>query len=261
VTIWARFEKDGIASYGVVEDAQITRVDGSPFGAYRLTSAKVRLDSVRLLFPVLPGVFYAAGVNYRDHVAKYNAAYGTSHKVWTKVDIGYRANNALIGQDAAIVRPRDAGKQFDYEGELVVVIGKKARNVPKEKALEYVFGYTIGNDVSVREWQSCDRTLWRAKNADTLKPMGPWIVTDLDLGSMWTTVRLNGRQVEHFKTDTMVFDVPTMISAISEHCTLHPGDVLWCGTDGLPLNMNEGDLVEIEISGIGVLRNAVVAAA
>jgi 2-keto-4-pentenoate hydratase/2-oxohepta-3-ene-1,7-dioic acid hydratase in catechol pathway len=259
--IWARFEKDGVISYGVVENRQVTRVEGSPFGAHRLTAERIPLDAVRLLFPVVPGVFYAAGVNYREHVAKYNAAHGTSYKVWTKVDIGYRSNNALIGPDEAIVRPRDAGKQFDYEGELVVVIGKKARNVPKDKALEYVLGYTIGNDVSVREWQNSDRTLWRAKNADTLKPMGPWIVAGVELASMWTTVRLNGRQVEHFKTDTMVFDVPTMISAISEHCTLYPGDVLWCGTEGLPLNMDPGDVVEIEISGIGVLRSRVVAEA
>jgi 2-keto-4-pentenoate hydratase/2-oxohepta-3-ene-1,7-dioic acid hydratase in catechol pathway len=259
MTTWARFEKDGRQSYGVVEDGQVAPIDGRPWSAHRANGDRLPLQSVRLLFPVVPGVFYAAGVNYRDHVAKYNAAHGTSYKVWDKVDIGYRANNALIGPDEQIVRPKNAGKQFDYEGELVAVIGKKARHVPKEKALEYVFGYTIGNDVSVREWQSSDRTLWRAKNADTLKPMGPWIVTGLSLDSMWTTVRLNGRQVEHFKTNTMVFDLPTIISAISEQCTLHPGDVVWCGTEGLPLNMNVGDIVEIEISGIGVLRNSVVA--
>jgi 2-keto-4-pentenoate hydratase/2-oxohepta-3-ene-1,7-dioic acid hydratase in catechol pathway len=122
-----------------------------------------------------------------------------------------------------------------------------------------VFGYTIGNDVSERTWQANDRTLWRAKNCDTFKPMGPWIVTGADLDAMVTTIRLNGRVTETFKTNNMIFDAPTYISEVSKYCTIEPGDVMWMGTDGIPENMRPGDVCEIEISGIGVLRNKVVA--
>jgi 2-keto-4-pentenoate hydratase/2-oxohepta-3-ene-1,7-dioic acid hydratase in catechol pathway len=139
------------------------------------------------------------------------------------------------------------------------VFGKRCRNVSKEEALDYVFGWTIGNDVSERTWQANDRTLWRAKNCDTFKPMGPWIVTGADLDAMVTTIRLNGRVTETFKTNNMIFDAPTYISEVSKYCTIEPGDVMWMGTDGIPENMKPGDVCEIEISGIGVLRNPVVA--
>jgi 2-keto-4-pentenoate hydratase/2-oxohepta-3-ene-1,7-dioic acid hydratase in catechol pathway len=174
-------------------------------------------------------------------------------------DIGYRSNNALIAHDESIVKPRDAGPQFQYEGELVAVFGKKARNVSKEEALDYVLGWTIGNDVSERSWQVSDRTLWRAKNSDTFKPMGPWIETDVELDAMQTTIRVNGAVTETFKTNNMIFDAPTYISLVSKYCTIHPGDVMWMGTDGVPANIDVGDVVEIEISGIGTLRNKVVA--
>ena len=146
------------------------------------------------------------------------------------------------------MKPRDAGEQFQYEGELVAVFGKRCRNVSKEEALDYVFGWTIGNDVSERTWQANDRTLWRAKNCDTFKPMGPWIVTGADLDAMVTTIRLNGRVTETFKTNNMIFDAPTYISEVSKYCTIEPGDVMWMGTDGVPANMKPGDVCEIEIS-------------
>ena len=149
------------------------------------------------------------------------------------------------------MKPRDAGEQFQYEGELVAVFGKRCRNVSKEDALDYVFGWTIGNDVSERTWQANDRTLWRAKNCDTFKPMGPWIVTDADLDAMVTTIRINGQVTETFKTNNMIFDAPTYISEVSKYCTIEPGDVMWMGTDGVPENMKAGDVCEIEISGIG----------
>jgi 2-keto-4-pentenoate hydratase/2-oxohepta-3-ene-1,7-dioic acid hydratase in catechol pathway len=148
-----------------------------------------------------------------------------------------------------------------FEGELVAVIGRKARHLAERDALSCVFGYTIGNDVSEREWQRADRTMWRAKNADTFKPMGPWIETDVDLDAMSTTVRLNGTVVSTFDTNDMVFGVAATISEITRYITLYPGDVIWMGTDDPTLDMVAGDMVEVEISGIGVLRNPVVAAA
>jgi 2-keto-4-pentenoate hydratase/2-oxohepta-3-ene-1,7-dioic acid hydratase in catechol pathway len=124
-----------------------------------------------------------------------------------------------------------------------------------------VFGYTIGNDISERTWQASDRTLWRAKNSDTFKPMGPWIDTDVDLAKLVTTVRLNGKSVARFRTNDMIFGVAAFISAITQYITLHPGDVIWMGADAPTLDMVAGDVVEVEIDGIGTLRNPVVAEA
>jgi 2-keto-4-pentenoate hydratase/2-oxohepta-3-ene-1,7-dioic acid hydratase in catechol pathway len=124
--------------------------------------------------------------------------------------------------------------------------------------LDYVFGYTIGNDVSERTWQRNDRTLWRAKNTDTFKPMGPWIVTGLNPDDLHVTIRLNGRGVGEYKVADAIFGVREFISRMSQYLTLYPGDVLWMGTDGAPENMKDGDVVEIEINGIGVLRNPVM---
>ena len=199
------------------------------------------------------------GINYREHIIASAKRKGVEPKFPQRPDIGYRANNALCAHDDPIVKPSDAGEMFQYEGELVAVIGKLARNVAADKALDYVFGWTIGNDVSERTWQANDRTLWRAKNCDTFKPMGPWIVTGADIDAMQTTIKLNGRVCERFKTNNMIFDAPTYISEVSKYCTIEPGDVMWMGTDGIPENMKPGDVCEIEISGIGVLRNKVVA--
>ena len=121
-----------------------------------------------------------------------------------------------------------------------------------------MFGYTIGNDVSERTWQRGDRTFWRGKNTDTFKPMGPWMVTGLKPDDMTTTIRVNGRETDRFKTNNMIFDAPTYISEVSKYCTIEPGDVMWMGTDGVPENIKPGDTVEIDITGIGTLRNKVV---
>ncbi len=259
--IWCRFEAAGKISYGIVEDGQVTAVDGSPFAEHRVTSARHPLSTVKLLVPVIPPTFYCVGINYSEHIIKSAKRRGAEPVFPPKPDIGYRANNALIADGENIVKPSDSGENFQYEGELVAVIGKKGRNIPKDKALDHVFGWTIGNDVSERTWQRGDRTMWRAKNSDTFKPMGPWIVTGLDYRKMTTMIRLNGKEVDRFATGNMIFDVETYISEMSRYMTLHPGDVIWMGTDGLPQNMKPGDVVEIEIPGIGILRNPVVAGA
>ena len=138
---------------------------------------------------------------------------------------------------------------------------RQCKKVSEAQALDYVFGYTLGNDVSERTWQKSDRTLWRAKNADTFKPMGPWIETDVDLERLETRVSVNGRETTRFKTNAMLFGVATYISTITRYVTLYPGDVLWMGTDGTSPDLKAGDVVEVEITSIGVLRNPVVAGA
>jgi len=173
-------------------------------------------------------------------------------------DVGYRAVNALIAHGEPVVIPPDA-KKVQYEGELAVVIGKRTKHVSEAEALSCVLGYTIGNDVSERTWQKSDRTLWRAKNTDTFKPMGPWIETQVDLEALETRVRVNGQETTRFRTNAMLFGVATYISTISRYVTLYPRDVIWMGTDGTSPDLKAGDTVEVEIAGIGTLRNPFVA--
>jgi 2-keto-4-pentenoate hydratase/2-oxohepta-3-ene-1,7-dioic acid hydratase in catechol pathway len=259
MTTWCRFRTVDRTSYGLIEGDQVIAVDGSPFGAHRRSGGPFPLKSVKLLIPVVPPTFYCVGINYADHIRKMAALRKTEPQFPKKPDIGYRANNALIAHEEDIVKPADSGDQFQYEGELVAVFGKRAHKVSRENALDYVLGWTIGNDVSERGWQKEDRTLWRAKNSDTFKPMGPWIVTGLNPDSMETIIRLNGKETDRFRTNNMIFNTADYIAEVSKYCTIEPGDVMWMGTDGLPQNMKPGDTVEIEITGIGVLRNKVVA--
>jgi len=211
--------------------------------------------------PVMPRNFYAAGLNYRAHIEWANSR-GGNYKVPDQADIGYRSNNALIGSGQDIVIPADSRGPVEYEGELVAVIGRTAKNVSEREALDYVRGYTLGNDVSERSWQKSDRTLWRAKNADTFKPMGPRIVPGIDPMNQMIEVRINGRTVSSYNTKGMIFSVAQYISRMSRYVTLHPDDVIWFGCDGPTVPaLKDGDLVEVVNAAIGVLANRVRQAA
>ena len=206
--------------------------------------------------------FYAAGLNFRAHIDWANAHHGSSFKVPAQADIGYRSPNALVASGEDIVIPADAPGPVEYEGELVAVIGEKAKNLSEADALRCVAGYTLGNDVSERSWQKSDRTLWRAKNSDTFKPMGPAIVDGIDPMAQTIEVRLNGRTVSSYSTRGMIFGVAYYISRMSRYLTLHPGDVIWFGCDGPTLPaLQPGDLVEVVNEHIGVLANRVARAA
>ena len=256
---WCRFQTGQKTTFGIMEGDRITEVEGSPFESYSVTQNKHDLDKVSLLVPVIPPTFYAAGINYPEHVTWAARMRGEEPVLPRKADIGYRASNALIANGENIIKPKDSTTEFQYEGELVAVIGRTAKNLSRDEALSCVLGYTIGNDVSERTWQRGDRTFWRAKNTDTFKPMGPWIETDVDPTNLETTIRLSGRVVSQFNTGTMIFDTATYISEMSRYLTLYPGDVVWMGTDGATENMVPGDVCEIEIEGIGTLSNPVVA--
>jgi len=256
---WCRFQSGGgSAAFGIIEGNTVTEITGSPFDAHARTSTSVPLSRAKLLVPVIPSTFYAAGVNYREHVTEMAHRRGVKPEFPPQADVGYRANNALVATDEPIVIPRDATQEVQYEGELVVVIGKRCKRISEAHALDCVFGYTIGNDVSERTWQRGDRTFWRGKNTDTFKPMGPWIVTDLDPDMLRVTIRLNGKEMFSYAVKDAIFGVRQFISRMSQYLTLHPGDVLWMGTDGATENMKDGDVVEVEIPGVGVLRNPVV---
>ena len=227
---WIRFSAEGQTAYGIVEGDRIAAIRGGLFdGPPDRTGRTYALADVKIEVPLIARTFYAAGLNYTEHVIAVAKSRGETPNIPSKPDMGYRAVNALIAHDEPVVIPRDATK-IQYEAEIVVVIGKQAKHLSEADALSCVFGYTIGNDVSERVWQSADRTFWRSKNTDTFKPMGPWIETDVDLEAMETTVRLNGAQTLHFHTNHMLFGIQTYIATMTRYLTLHPGDVIWMGT-------------------------------
>ena len=246
---WGRIEVDGRPVRVTLEGNALVAADGSrhpPAGA-------------KWLPPVVPGNFYAAGLNFRDHIEWANRHHGASHAAPTQADIGYRSSNALVGSGADIIIPADSSGPVEYEGELVAVIGARAKDVSEERALDCVAGYTLGNDVSERSWQRSDRTLWRAKNADTFKPMGPFVVSGIDPMAQDIEVRVNSKTVSRYSTRGMIFSVARYVSRMSRYLTLHPDDVIWFGCDGATVPaLQPGDLVEVVNDAIGVLANRVV---
>ena len=163
----------------------------------------------------------------------------------------------MIGPGEPIVLPRGQGR-VDEEAELVVVMGRRCRGVGRTEALSHVLGYTCGNDVSARVWQKNDLNWWRAKSSDTFSPLGPIIVTDIDPSAALIVGRINGREVQRCMSADLIFDVPSLIEWISRAVTLEPGDLIFTGTSGEPAELHGGDTVDVEIDGIGVLRNTVI---
>ncbi|MDX6744153.1 fumarylacetoacetate hydrolase family protein [Actinocorallia sp. A-T 12471] len=247
--MWGRVDGD------VVRVLTGSPIDGSPSDDGRV----IALDTAVFLHPVVPPVFYAVGMNYKSHVAHAQALGNKTAVLPDRPEVAYRANNALTGHRAPIVRPAEVTGRFEAEPELVAVIGRRLRHATYAEAREAVFGWTIGNDVSAREWQHADRSFWRSKNSDTFKPMGPWIETDLDPLAQTTALRVNGEERASFATGAMVFDPYDYIVETTRYLTMHPGDVLWLGADAT-CQLEPGDTVEVEISGIGVLANPVVLA-
>ncbi|MEV0616383.1 fumarylacetoacetate hydrolase family protein [Nonomuraea sp. NPDC050404] len=253
---YCRLAIDDRPAWGRVDGDVVRLLRGSPLeGRPADTGRAVPLARARLLPPVIPPVFYAVGLNYKRH-AEHALAAGNAAAVPDRPEVGYRANSALIGHGAAIVKPAGVKGRFEAEGEVVAVIGRTLRRASHAEAQESIFGWTIGNDVSARAWQHRDRTFWRSKNSDTFKPMGPWIETDVDPLTQSTTMRVNGDVRAAFPTGAMIFDPYEFIVETTRHITMHPGDVLWMGADGT-CQLEPGDVVDIEISGIGVLSNPV----
>lgn len=255
---WLRYTLSGRTAYGIVEGDRVVEVAGDPFAGFEKTGQVHALSDVKIELPVVPGTFYAVGMNYPAHVREMAAKRGVEPDLPKQPDVGYRANSGLIAHGEPIIVPAEATEAINYEGELVAVVGKRAKGLSEAEALSCLLGYTIGNDVSERTWQKSDKTLWRAKNTDTFAPMGPWIETDVpDLDALETTVRVNGEVSSKFRTNEMLFGVATFLSTISRYITLQPGDVLWMGTDGTSPNLKDGDVVDVEITGLGVLTNPV----
>ncbi len=252
---YGRVSVDGEPRWARMDDEVVHLLAGSPLDGDPAVESSRPITEAAFLPPVVPFVFYAVGLNYRGHIDHARAT-GREVAVPERPEVGYRANNALIGHGEAIRVPPDMTGRFEAEGEVVAVVGRRVRNASRAEAQESVFGWTIGNDVSAREWQHADRTFWRSKNSDTFKPMGPWITTDVDPMAQTTTVRVNGEVGAKFPTGDMVFDPWDFIVEASRYITFFPGDVLWMGADS-NCQIAPGDTVEVEVTGIGVLSNPV----
>lgn len=250
--VYARFLREGAPCWGIVEGDQIRPLEGSPFGGGRMAGPATPLAGVRLLAPSEPRRVFALGFNYADHLHGREAP--KEPAVFLKLP------SCVIAPQEPIVLPPGAGR-IDEEAELVAVIGTPCRGVSPREAAACVFGYTCGNDVSARVWQKNDLQWWRAKASDTFAPLGPFLVTGLEPASLTVIGRVNGREVQRCSPRDMFFDVPALVSWISRSIALEPGDLIFTGTSGSPAELADGDVVEIEIPGIGTLRNPVRAGA
>ncbi|WP_035753211.1 fumarylacetoacetate hydrolase family protein [Parafrankia discariae] len=253
---WCRFQRSDGPRYGLIDGDGVCPVDGSPFGDFWPRAERLPLESVHFLPPVVPPTFFCVGLNYASHIQHARERGMAAAVIPERPEIGYRANSALVGHGTPVVRPADCTGRFEAEGELVAVIGRRVRQCSRQEAVDAVFGWTIGNDVSARAWQKSDRTLWRAKNSDTFKPMGPWIETDIDPMTSRTIIDLDGVPAAEFATGDMIFDPFDYICEISRYITLVPGDVLWMGTETV-VEMEPGKTLSVTITGIGTLSNPV----
>ena len=246
---YVRYEAGGRVAWGILDnETTIRELQGSVFDGAKPTGRTVRLADVKLLAPAEPKKVIAAGLNYRSHIGQASPA--------KYVGLFAKFPTSLIGHEGDIIYPADA-TTLHYEAEICVVIGKKAQNISEAQARSHIFGVTPCNDVSERGWQKQDLQWFRAKASDTFGPLGPVIVKGLNYGDLLLQTRLNGEVVQSQRTKDLIFDVPTIVSYVSRFVTLEPGDVIYTGTPGTTRRMNPGDTVEIEIEGIGVLRNKV----
>ena len=247
----ARFSHQDAIRYGIVDDGELVVLAGDPmFAGFDTTGERVPLADVALLAPVIPrSKVVCIGKNYHDHAAEMGGEAPAEPLMFLK------PNTSVIGPGDVIVRPTSLSSHTDYEGELAVVIGRIAKNVPAEKASDYIFGYTVANDVTARDLQRSDGQWSRAKGFDTFCPVGPVIETDLDLDAAAITTRVNGEVRQQGPVSDMIHGIGALVAYASAVFTLLPGDLILTGTPAGVGPFVAGDAVEVEISGIGVLRN------
>lgn len=243
-----RYARDGQVSYGRLLGDRIQEIDGDIFGAHRMTDRWTELADVKLLPPTPAKKVIAVGLNYQSHLGtREPSAYpGLFAKYPT----------SLVGQGDDIVQPPDS-KNLHYEGEMVLVIGKTCTDVSEADALSCVFGITAGNDVSERDWQADDLQWFRAKASDTFGPVGPSIAVGLDPDDVLVETRVNGEVRQHERTSDLIFGTAAIVSYVSRYVTLEAGDLIYTGTPGSTRALQPGDVVEIEVEGVGVLHNTV----
>ena len=247
--------------YGILKDNEIHFLNDSPLSENSFeTGDRCKLDEIKkFLPPIEPPNIIALGLNYRGHAKESSMELPPAPVIFLK------ATSAITGHLQPIILPGEVPDKVDYEAELVIVIGKNAKNIKPEEAENYILGYTCGNDVSARDCQlEIDKQWARGKSFDTFAPIGPWIETAVDSSHLKIQSRLNGKVMQEATTGDLIFSIPEIVSYLSKQMTLLPGTIIMTGTpEGVgfaknpPVFLREGDIVEIEIEGIGILKNYV----
>ena len=254
MTTYARYIANGAVTHGILDGDILKEISNSPLEDHSETGKSHSVSDVTLLSPTEPSKVVAIGLNYKSHLGGRPGPNAPEPFL--------KAPTTVIAQNEDIVIPKvalDEGVKIQPEAELALVIGKKCKSASQADALDYVFAYTCGNDVSARDWQQNDLQWARAKSSDTFGPIGPWMTTDLDPTNIQVTCRINGEEKQNQNTSDLLHPVTKIIEYASAVITLNPGDVIMTGTPGTPGDIHPGDVVEVEISGVGVLRNPVVA--
>jgi 2-keto-4-pentenoate hydratase/2-oxohepta-3-ene-1,7-dioic acid hydratase in catechol pathway len=250
ITRYVRYEAEGKVSFGILEDQTIRELHGDIFAGAEPTGRTLKLSGVKLLAPCRPANVAAVGRNYKSHIADRGIAPAAHPGLF------WKPSSCIIGTGENIILPEGAANTH-YEAEMVLVIGSKTKNVSKTDAARHVFGVTAGNDVSERDWQKNDLQWFRAKGSDTFGVLGPAIVQGLNYNDLLVESRLNGEVCQSQRTSDLIFDVPAIVSYVSQFVTLMPGDVIYTGTPGNTKAMKPGDVIEVEVEGVGVLRNVI----
>lgn len=256
----ARFSVDDEPKYGVVETddpeglvGTVNVLDSDPlYRPVQFTGERLQLADVRLLAPVIPrSKVVCVGRNYAAHAQE------LGNDVPEQPLIFLKPNTSVIGPRDGIVYPEQT-HDLNFEGELAIVIGRICRDLPKERADEVIFGYTVANDVTARDLQKTDGQWARAKGYDTFCPLGPWITTELDASDVRVSTELNGEPKQDGRTSQFIFDIPEVLAYITSFTTLLPGDVVLTGTPAGVGPMLPGDEVSVSVEGIGTLTNKVI---
>lgn len=240
-------QNGGAVSWGEMRDDGIHQLADAPYIDAAHTGVIVQRDAVKLEAPVDPQLVFMTAFNFRSHIRGEPAAYPGLFTV---------PAGSIVGPEDPIVRPAES-TNLHYEAEMAIVIGKRADNVAVENAHEYIFGVTGGNDVSERDWQANDIQWVRAKGSRGFNAVGPVLVKGADYKNIQITGRLNGEVRQTENSSDLIHTMEAMVSYISKYFTLEPGDMIWSGTMGSTQAMVPGDVYEVELSGIGILRNAV----
>ena len=240
----------GETFYAALEGDRVRRLEGAPFGTMTETGETCPLDAVRLLAPVTPSKIVCVGKNYLDHAKEFDSEVPKEPLLFLK------PSTAVIGPEDTVEYPA-FGTRVDFEGELGVVVGKRCKGVKAEDFASVILGYACVNDVTERDIQFRDGQWTRGKGFDTFGPIGPWIVTDLDPADLRIQTRLNGAVKQDSRTSKLIFSLGRILEHVTACMTLLPGDVIATGTPEGVGPMRRGDTVEVEIQGIGVLRNQI----
>jgi 2-keto-4-pentenoate hydratase/2-oxohepta-3-ene-1,7-dioic acid hydratase in catechol pathway len=250
---YLRFQRRGedAVQQGWLEDGQVGPVAGPLFGAHRRMPVGAPLAALRLQAPCLPGKIICVGRNYAEHAREHRVEVPDVPMLFMKPP------SAVIGPGEAILLPPQS-EQVEHEAELAVVIGRRTRNAGADEAMAAVFGYTVANDVTARDLQQRDGQWTRAKGFDTFCPLGPWIDTDVAPHDLRILCRVNGQIRQLGSTRDMVFSVPQLVAFVSGIMTLEPGDVILTGTPAGVGKLAAGDVVQVEIEGIGAMENPVL---